>query len=65
MFDFNTLQDASENYFVPEPVGDPLRLEVKVFYHLEHVTEVIVWGEGLPMVSADKPGVIGKMVFKG
>ena len=45
MLDLTSIQDATENFHYPEPVGEPLRLELNFTFPLEHVTEVIVLGE--------------------
>ena len=38
VFDLTSKQDATENCYHPELIGEPLRLELKLFYPPEHVT---------------------------
>ena len=45
VFDLTSMQDATENCFYPELVGEPLRLELNFTFPLEHVTELIVLRE--------------------
>ena len=48
MFDLTSMQDATENCHYPEPVGEPLRLELNFTLPLEHVFELLFWeNEGL------------------
>ena len=54
------MQDATENCHYPELVGEPLRLEVNFTFPLEHVTELIVFGERMSSVSVENFGVIGE-----
>ena len=60
VFDLTSMQDATENCHHPEMVGEPLRLELKFTFPLEHVTELIVLGEQMSSVAADKFDVVGK-----
>ena len=60
VFDLTSMQDATENFHYPELVGEPLRLELKFTFPLEHVTELIVLGERMSSVAGDKFGVVGK-----
>ena len=60
VFDMTSMQDATENYFYPELVGEPLRLELNFTFSLEQVTELIVLAERMSSVAADKFGVVGK-----
>ena len=62
MFDLTSLQDATENYYYPKLVGEPLRLELNFTFPLEHVTELIVLGERMCSVAVDKFGVVGKNI---
>ena len=64
VFDFTSMQDATGNSPCPELVGEPLRqeLKVKLFFPLEHVTELIVLGERMSLVAVDKFGVFGKNI---
>ena len=54
VFGLTSMQDATENCRFPEVVGERLRLELNFIFLLEHVTELIVLGEGMPSVAADK-----------
>ena len=56
------MQDATENFYYPELVGEPLRLELNFTFPLQHVTELIVFGEPMSSVAADKFGVVGKNI---
>ena len=56
------MQDATENCHYSELVGEPLRLALNFFFHLEHVTELIVLGERISSVAVDKFGVVGKII---
>ena len=62
VFDFTSMQDATENCRYPELVGEPLRLELNFTFPLEHVTELIVLGERMSSVAVDKFGVVGKNI---
>ena len=62
VFDFTSMQDATENCPYPELVGEPLRLELNFSFLLEHVTELIVLGERMSSVAVDKFGVAGKNI---
>ena len=62
VFDLTSMQDASENCLYPELGGEPLRLELKFTFPLEHVTELIVLGERMSPVAVDKFGVVGKII---
>ena len=64
VFDFTSMQDATENCHYPELVGEPLRLELNFTKPLENVTELIVLGERMSSVAVDKFGVVGKNVEK-
>ena len=44
VFDLTSMQDATENCYYPELVGEPLTLELKFTNPLENVTELIVLG---------------------
>ena len=60
MFDFASMQDATEICHYPKLVGEPLSLELNFTYPVEHVIELIVLGERLSSVAVDKFGVVGK-----
>ena len=60
--DFTSMQDAFENCQYPEPVGEPLILELNFTQPLENVTELIVLGERMSSFAVDKFGVVGKNV---
>ena len=62
VFDFTSMQDATENCHYPELVGEPLRLEINFNHPLDNVTEFIVLGERMSLVAVDKFGVVGKNV---
>ena len=62
VFDLTSMQDATENCYYPELVGDPLRLELNFATPLENVTELIVLGERMSSVAVNKFGVVGKNV---
>ena len=62
VFDFISMQDATENCHYTELVGEPLRLELNFTHSLENVTELIVLGERMSSVAVDKFGVVGKNV---
>ena len=62
VFDFTSMQDATENCPYPELVGEPLRLELNFTFPLEHVTELIVLGERMSSVAVDKFGVVGENI---
>ena len=54
VFDLTSMQDATENCHYPELVGEPLRMELNFTYPLEHLTELILLGEWVSSVPADK-----------
>ena len=60
VFDLTLMQDANENCHYPERVGGSLRLELNFTFPLKHVTELIVLGERMSSVAADKFGVVEK-----
>ena len=62
VFDLTSMQDATENCYYLEFVGDPLRLELKSTNPLENFTELIVLGERMLSVAVDNFGVVGKNV---
>ena len=62
VFDFTSMQDATENCHCSELVGEPLRLELNFAFPQEHVTELIVLGERMSSVAVDKFGVVGKNI---
>ena len=62
VFDLNSMQDATENCHYLELVGEPLRLALNFTFPLEHVTELIVFGERMSSIAVDKFGVVGKNV---
>ena len=59
-FDLTTMQDATGHRYYPELIGEPLRLELYFSSPPKNVTEVIVLGERMSSVAADKFGVVGK-----
>ena len=44
VFDLSSMQNATENWFYPKKLGEPLRLELNFTDPLENVTEIIVLG---------------------
>ena len=62
VFDLTSMQDATGNCHYHELVGEPLRLELNFTNLPENVTELIVLGERMSSVAADKIGVVGKNV---
>ena len=62
VFDWTSMQDATENCHYPELFGEPLRLELIFTNPLENVTELIVLGERMSSVAVGKFGVVGKNV---
>ena len=56
------MQNATENCQYPNLVGEPLRLELNFTFPVEHLTELILLGERMSLVAADKFGVVGKIV---
>ena len=44
VFDLTSMQDTTESYHYPKPVGKPLGLELNFTFPLRHVTELIVLG---------------------
>ena len=65
VFDLISLQDATEKCPYPELVGAPLRLELSFTFHPENVTELIILGERMSLVTADKFDVVGKIIQNG
>ena len=64
VFNLSSMQDATENCHYPEPVGEPLRLELNFIFPVEHFTELIVLGERMSSVAVDKFGAVGKKTSK-
>ena len=62
VFDLTSIHDATENCHYPELVGETLRLELNFTFPLEHVAELIVFGERMSSVAVDKFGVVGKNI---
>ena len=62
VFDLTSVQDATETCHYAELVGEPLRLELKFTFPLEHVTDLFVSGERMSSVAVDKFGVGGKNI---
>ena len=62
VFDLTSMQDAAENCHYPELLEEPLRLELNFTFPLEHVTELIVFGERMSLVAVDKFFVVRKNV---
>ena len=62
VFNLTSMQDATENCYYPELVGELLRLELNFTQPLYNVTELIVLGERMSSDAVDKFGVVGKNV---
>ena len=62
VFDLTSMQDATKNFYYPELVGEPLKLELIFTFPLELVTELIVLGERMSSVAFDKFGVVEKNI---
>ena len=62
VFDLTLMQDATQICQYPELVGELLRLELNFTFPLEHVIELIVLGERMSSVAADKFGPVGKSI---
>ena len=58
------MQGATENCHYPKRIGEPLRLELNFAYPLEHVTELIAFGERMSSVAFGK-FVVGKKIYNG
>ena len=56
------MQDATEICHYRQLVGQPLRLELNFTFPLEYVTELILMGERLSLVAADRFGIVGKNI---
>ena len=64
VFDLTSMQDATENCYYPELIGEPLRLELNFTFPPKHDTELIVLRERMSSVAIDKFGVVGKKTSK-
>ena len=62
VFDLTSMQDATEKCHYPELVGEPLRLELKCTFPLEHVTELLVLGERMSSVAVDNLVLLEKKI---
>ena len=56
------MKDATENFHYPDLVGESLKLKLNFIFPLEHVTELIVFGERMSLLAVDKFGVVGKKI---
>ena len=63
--DLTSMQDPTENCHYPKPVGEPMRVELIFTFPLEHVTELNVLEERMPLVAVEKIGVVGKNTQNG
>ena len=54
------MQDAIENCHYPEPIGEPVRLELNFSHPLENFTELIVLGERIWLVVVDNLVLLGR-----
>ena len=59
VFDSTSMQDATENCNYPELVREPLKLELRFTFLLEHITELFDLGERMSSVAFEKFGVVG------
>ena len=62
VFNLTPKQDATENCFYPELVGEPLRLQLNFTFPLKQVTELIVLGERMSLLAIEKFGVVAKII---
>ena len=62
VFDLTSTQNATQNCYYTEFVGEPLRLVLKFTHPLENVTELIVLGKRMSSVAVDKFGAVRKNV---
>ena len=62
VFKLSSMQDATENCLHPELAGEPLRLQLNITFPLEHVTELIVLGERMSLVTVENLGVVEKII---
>ena len=62
VFDLTSMHDATKNCHYPKLVGEPLRQELFFSFSLEHVTELIVFGERMSSVAVDKFDVFGENI---
>ena len=62
VFDLTSMQDATESWYYPELVAEPLRLELNFTFPLAHITELVVLGERMSSVAVAKFGVVGKNI---
>ena len=53
VFDLTLMQDASEIFHYSELVGEPMRREINFTFPLEHVTELIVFGERMSSAAVE------------
>ena len=60
LFDLTSMQYATKSSHYPEPVEEPLRLELNFIFPLKPITEIIDLGERMFSVSDDKFGIVGK-----
>ena len=64
ILDLISMQEATENCCYPELIGEPLRLELKLTFPLEHFTELFVVVERMSLVAVDEFGVVGENIEK-
>ena len=60
VFDFTSMQDATEYWYYPEIVEETLTTELNFTFPQDHVTELIVLGERMSSIAVDKFSVVGK-----
>ena len=57
-----SMEVATDNCHYPELVGEPLKLELKFVFPLEHATKLIVLGKRMSSVAIEKLDVVGKNI---
>ena len=62
VYDLTSMKDATEKFFHPELVGEPLRLKLNFTFPLEHGIELIVKGERMSLVAIDTFAVVGNSI---
>ena len=62
VFDLTSLQDAGENVYYLELIGESLRLQMFFEHPLTNVTKLIVLGERISTVKIDQFGTVAKNV---
>ena len=65
MLELTSVQVATEHCQYSELVGEPLKLELYINFPLEHVTDFIVLGEQLSLVSVEVFGFVEQNIQNG